>query len=121
MDALLAMLIRQVPDFKMIAKFIASPAFYCPWSGDPWGFALLCEGAAWLRPAFALGEPSSRWQLLFGVFTVAGAAADLPKRGRRVGNWMTRVSLCPGCSHGAAYQCAGKWATLPLGQPADAK
>lgn len=63
MDALLVMFSRQVSDFKMIAKFIASPhTFYCPRSSDPWGFALLCKGAAWLRPAFPLGEGILRWR-----------------------------------------------------------
>lgn len=72
MNALLVMLSGQVSDFKMIAKFIASPPFYCPWSGDPWGFALLCKGAAWLlRPAFPLGECILQWWLLFRVFTAA--------------------------------------------------
>lgn len=59
----------------MIAKFIASPPFYCPRIGDPWGFALLCKGAAWLRPAFPLGVRILRWRLLYGVFTATSSLA----------------------------------------------
>lgn len=74
MDGLLVIFSRQVPDFKMIAKFIASPPpFYCPRSGDLWGFALLCKGEAWLRPAFPLGERILWWRLLFGVCTATSS------------------------------------------------
>lgn len=73
MDALLVIFSSQVPDFKMIAKFIAfPPPFYCPRSSDPWGFALLCKGAA------GLGLPSLWESSSFGGGSCLGFARPPP-------------------------------------------
>lgn len=70
--------------------------FCCPRSGDPWGFALLCKGEAWLRP---LGEHILQWQLPLGVFLATTA---------RVvgGELVTHVPLCPSSSQRGQHTSA---------------
>lgn len=84
--------------------------------------ASLCRAAGRPRSGLApVGRLHPSLAAPVGAFRVLPHAGDAARPPVRAGEWDGTRLVCPGPPWGTAHKCAGKWATLPRGQPAGSK